>query len=152
MVWKIPRVASVRLCAVVLFSGTPAVTLATEPLPIDVFTTSDRAIAISTSAANSGVKINIIEVDALERFNAHLSADLPSDPTAAKSLLQMRLSSLQRDEIATLRAAAIGLSTATQLGVDRTPAIVFNQHAVVYGLTDLTEALRRYRAWRRTSH
>ena len=34
-----------------------------------------------------------------------------------------------------------------QYGVDRYPAIVFNGEAVVYGLTDLSNALDHYRTW-----
>lgn len=143
--------ASLRLAGAALFVWVPRIVLATEPFAIEVFTTSDRPVAMLAPTAMSGVDVNVVEVDTLERINARLSAGLPADATTAQAAVQKRLSSLQRDEIAPLRHAAIGLATASQLGVDRTPAIVFDKHGVIYGLTDLTEAIRRYRAWRRTS-
>ena len=70
-------------------------------------------------------------------------------PQAINSLrgASKRLAILNQDEIAALRHTAMGLSTAAQLGVERTPAIVFDKQAVLYGVTDLSEALNRYRAW-----
>jgi len=142
--------ASTPVTVGALFACIPSLVSAADPLVIDVFTTTDRFVAMPADVARSGVDINVVEVDTLERFNANLSEGLSADPTAAQTAVQQRLSTLQH-EMTALRRAAIGLAAATQLGVDRTPAIVFNKEAVIYGLTDLTEALRHYRAWRRTS-
>ena len=43
--------------------------------------------------------------------------------------------------------AASGLLKAAEYGIDRYPAVVFDGDAVVYGVTDLDEALRHYREW-----
>ncbi len=43
--------------------------------------------------------------------------------------------------------AALGLLKAAEYGIDRYPAIVFDGYAVVYGVTDIGEALRQYRVW-----
>jgi integrating conjugative element protein (TIGR03757 family) len=45
--------------------------------------------------------------------------------------------------------AAFGLAKAAQYGVDRYPAIVFDGRAVVYGVTDLVDAVERYETWQR---
>ena len=50
--------------------------------------------------------------------------------------------------MAPAKDAAIGLAKAVQYGVDRYPAVVVNGTAVVYGVTDLVEAVARYQAWR----
>ena len=50
--------------------------------------------------------------------------------------------------MAPAKNAAIGLAKAVQYGIDRYPAIVFDGRVVVYGVTDLVEALDRYKAWR----
>ena len=42
----------------------------------------------------------------------------------------------------------MGLTKALQYGVDRTPAIVINGSAVIYGVTNLVDAVHRYEAWR----
>ena len=46
------------------------------------------------------------------------------------------------------RQSAAGLINAAEYGVDRYPAIVFDGNAVVYGVTDIGEALRHYRKWK----
>ena len=46
-----------------------------------------------------------------------------------------------------VKNAAIGLAKAVQYGIDRYPAVVFDGRVVVYGVTDLVEALDRYEAW-----
>ena len=47
-----------------------------------------------------------------------------------------------------MQHAAMGLAKAMQYGVDRYPAIVFNGEVAIYGVTDIGEALDRYRLWR----
>jgi integrating conjugative element protein (TIGR03757 family) len=47
-----------------------------------------------------------------------------------------------------MQQAAIGLAKAVQYGVDRYPAMVFDGGAVIYGVTDIHQALLRYRQWR----
>ena len=130
----------------------PGVALAGDLRVIDMFTTSSRPVEVHAVATDPTVELNVVEVDTLERFNAGLSERLPDDPTSAQSHVRKRLATLNQDEIAALRHTAMGLSTAAQLGVDRTPAIVFDQQVVVYGVTDLAEALSRYRAWTRKAH
>ena len=49
--------------------------------------------------------------------------------------------------MAPAKDAALGLAKAVQYGVDHYPAIVFNGTAVVYGVTDLVEAVQRYDTW-----
>ncbi len=116
-------------------------------LHIDVFTTSIQPVIVGTAAANPAVALQIAEVDALERLDVSLSEGLSPDPVVAQREVQRRLNDLDQAKLATLRRSAVGLALAAQLGIDRTPAIVFNQTAVIYGITDLTVALRHYQAW-----
>jgi integrating conjugative element protein (TIGR03757 family) len=46
-----------------------------------------------------------------------------------------------------MQRAAIGLTKALQYGIDRFPAMVFDGQCVVYGVTDLGQALRQYHRW-----
>ena len=136
-----------RVACIVLLSLSPGVACAADLRVIDIFTTSSRPVEVHAVAADPTIELNVVEVDTLERFNAGLSERLPDDPTSAQSDVRKRLATLNQDEVAALRHTAMGLSMAAQLGVDRTPAIVFDQQAVLYGVTDLPEALNRYRAW-----
>lgn len=124
---------------------------ATEPLAIEVFTTSKRPVTLPAPTARSGIHVTVVEVDTLERFNEGLSKGLLADLSTARPEVERRLAALQHDEMAALQRTAMGLATATQLGIDRVPAIVFNKQAVIYGLTDVAEARRRYDAWQRTA-
>lgn len=133
-----------RVVAIIL---APSFVLAADLRAIDIFTTSARPVATSAVAADPTLALTVAEVDTIDRLNAALSERLPADPASAQIEVRKRLKSLRKDQIAALRKAAIGLATAVQLGVDRTPAIVFDKQAVIYGLTDLTDALNRYRAW-----
>ena len=118
---------------------------AAPPLPIDVYTTTARPIALGQVARNPSIVLNVIEVDAIEGFETTLSLGLSNDPDTAQRTVRARLAALDDHVSATLQKSAMGLASAAQLGIDRTPAIVFNHTAVVYGVTDLTEALRRFR-------
>ena len=88
-------------------------------------------------------------VDGLEQIETTLSQDLPVQPERAKKEALHRIQQLDDDRMGPAKNAAIGLARAVQHGVDRYPAIVFDQRAVVYGVTDLVEALDRYDAWQR---
>jgi integrating conjugative element protein (TIGR03757 family) len=50
-----------------------------------------------------------------------------------------------------LENSAKGLAQALHYGIDRTPAIVFDGQAVIYGVTDVDEAIERYTRWRERS-
>lgn len=89
-------------------------------------------------------KIEVYEVDGIERFEALLSMQLPLDPEAAKRLAQERLGQSDVSRPNDAHRAAIGLLKAAEYGIDRYPAIVFDGQAVVYGVTDLGEALHLY--------
>ena len=121
--------------------------MAEAPLHIEVFTTQTQPITVGGVATNAAVNLQISEVDAVERFDSALSQGLPIDPALAQREVQRRLATFNDRDVATLRLSATGVATAARLGIDRTPAIVFDQSSVIYGVTDLPVALRHYQAW-----
>ena len=140
-----------RLClpAVALF---PWGAMGEAPLRIDIFTTRTQPVTVGTVAANPAVDLRIIEVDAIQRLDAALSERLPDDPASAKHEVLERLASLDQEALGALQKSATGLAKAMQFGVDRTPAVVFAETAVVYGVTDVSAALSRYRDWDAQHH
>jgi integrating conjugative element protein (TIGR03757 family) len=52
------------------------------------------------------------------------------------------------EQLDALQRAASGLLKAAEYGIDRYPAVVFDGHAVVYGVTDLYDAVRHFETWR----
>ena len=118
---------------------------------IEIFTTSDRPV-ISIDYDNfESIHVTLYEVDGLERFESELSRELPRHPTRAQSEAVRRIQQLEPEKMARARASAIGLAEAMRYGIDRYPAIVFDGHAVVYGVNDLGDALDRYTAWQNAS-
>ena len=73
---------------------------------------------------------------------------MSADPAAAARQAQALLNQLGEDYLRErVETAYRGRLRAAELGVDRLPAVVFDGEAVVYGVTDLAEAVRLYRRW-----
>ena len=120
-----------------------------DALVIEVFTTSEQPVVGAEHERLRTATITSYAVDGLERFESELSEGLPADPDTAKAAALRRIQRLDDARMAPAKDAAFGLAKAVQYGVDRYPAIVFDGQAVVFGVTDLVEALDRYAAWQR---
>ncbi|MEA3278207.1 MAG: TIGR03757 family integrating conjugative element protein [Pseudomonadota bacterium] len=115
---------------------------------IEVFTSQDLPIqSLKRGDPSASTKTEVYEVDGIDSLDAMLSKQLPPDPQAAKRLAQERSGQLKASRVDAARQAAIGLLKAAEYGIDRYPAIVLDGQAVVYGVTDVGEALRHYRMW-----
>jgi len=120
-----------------------------DALVIEVFTTSEQPVVGAEHKRARTATITSYAVDGLERFELELSEGLPADPDTAKAAALRRIQRLDDARMAPAKDAAFGLAKAVQYGVDRYPAIVFDGRAVVYGVTDLVQALDRYESWQR---
>ncbi len=120
-----------------------------DALVIEPFATSEQPIIGAEHERLRTATITTYNVDGLERFESGLSEGLPADPEAAKAEALRRFQHLDDARMVPAKNAAFGLAKAVQYGVDRYPAIVFDGRAVVYGVTDLVEALNHYEAWQR---
>jgi integrating conjugative element protein (TIGR03757 family) len=119
-----------------------------EPGGVDVVTVREFPIRGADHSRLKSARVQIYEVDSLRRFEAALSEGLPGDPDAAKAEALRRIGALKEAQDATAQNAANGLAMALHYGVDRIPAIVIDGAAVIYGVTDLVDAIQRYDAWR----
>lgn len=96
----------------------------------------------------SGVAVTVHEIGALERWEDELSANLSRDPDTARRQATERLAALTGENKRRLAAAWQGLLEAQRWGIRRVPAIVINDgEAVVYGTTDVSAAVARWRDW-----
>lgn len=143
----VPHALFELMLFVLMIIGTPV--WAGDVLTIEVFTTSERAVSGADHERFRSATVTTYAVDRLDRFQSALSEGLPADPKAAKAEALRRVQQLDDARMAPAKNAAIGLAKAVQYGVDRYPAIVFDGRAIVYGVTDLVEALDRYDAWQR---
>ena len=126
-----------------IFIGAMLVASALTKYPqIEVFTTAHTPIATVSIPA-----VQVYTLDAPAVIEAELSGALPRDPSTALALAQREVQGAWRETAKRLTMAYQGLLKARQYELQKLPAIVFDGQAVVYGVTDLEQALRDYRRW-----
>ena len=140
--FRIPALAM----AIVLVAVNGVVSANDQPL-VEVFTASDVPI----NPDHQVDRLQVYEIDGIQQFEEQVSRGLSEDANTAKLQAIKRTTQLDEGQKQQVERAAVVLSKAMQYGIDRYPAIVFDGEAVVYGLTDLTEAIHRYRQWRETT-
>ena len=140
-----PILVTLVLSSPLVFGAT---VVAGEPRRVEVFTAAGFSVRGTDDGRLQGASVTVYAVDGLAAFESVLSDDLPPEADAAQAEALRRIGALKNDTMAPAKDAALGLARAVQYGVDRYPAIVFNATAVVYGITDLVEAVQRYDMWR----
>jgi integrating conjugative element protein (TIGR03757 family) len=89
----------------------------------------------------------VYRLDRIDELQKALSQQLPGDPEKAKQLALRRFQRMDAQLSHQLENATKGLVQALQYGINRYPAIVFDGHAVIYGITDIETAARLYDHW-----
>lgn len=119
------------------------------PRSIEIFISGDQPTSRNAHfmEKHRGIEIRVHTLDAIRGLEHTLSRDLPSNSDEAKRLVLKRLQRLNNGDRIRLEHSATALAKAVQLGVTKYPAIVFDGKLVVYGLTDLSIALKQYRSW-----
>ena len=121
------------------------------PRLVEMFTTADSPVngetALNTQPAYREIEFHVYELDTIQRIEAKLSKDLTADPKQSKRVVLQRFQQLNEEDRAQIQRAAIGLAKSAQYGIDRYPAIVFDGEVLIYGVTDIREALHRYQQW-----
>jgi len=122
-----------------------------EMLLVEVFTTTDWKFhwepVAGIKEAHQNINLQIYELDGIQRSEAQISSNLPTDPKQSKQIALQRIQQLDESATSAIQNAAVGLAKAMQYGIDCYPAIVFDGGVVVYGLTDLSAALDHYQRW-----
>ncbi len=122
-----------------------------NPHLVEVFITADSQITrdVALSWVSSDViDLQVYELDGIQRVETQLSEGLTADPEQSKAVVLQRFQHLNEEDRAQMQQAAIGLAKAVQYGVDRYPAMVFDGEGVIYGVTDIHQAMTRYKQWR----
>jgi len=103
----------------------------------------------SASSSENNLEITILNLDAVQSLHAQLSQGLPNDETLARTVVQQKIADIGRSKLEDeLRTAYLPLGAMMAYGLDRYPVIIFDQQAVIYGVTDLAQAIDQYRQWR----
>lgn len=119
---------------------------------ISVGASAGTVIYIDSShavAANLGPDVSVVELDAPERAQADIFGQLSADPVLAEQRARAVISSPNfRQQQQQLAEAYAGITHAWSLGLEKYPAVVFDDVFVVYGTTDVNEATRQLAAWK----
>jgi len=115
---------------------------------VDVFVSDKTPIAAGAESQSLSAigKLELWNLDDMERFNARLAVNLPRDITEASRIVAERATNLSADEQTLLTRAANGQTRADGLHVERLPAVVINERHVYYGAPSIEAALQRYRS------
>ena len=143
--------ATIAICFLTVFRA-EASPLALS-VHVEVFTTTSHKVGgqpanINEQKDGDRADIEVYELDEIQLVGAQLSRELPANPDQAKRLALHRIHDMDEHNRAHLQRSAFGLARAMQYGIDRYPAIVFDEATVVYGVVDLADALRIYQRWR----
>lgn len=145
---------SVVVSAAIVFVTLTILEVSADDLPrsIVAITSNQRPIDSvdwnSTSPSESNPEITILILDAVQSIQDQLSEGLPNDETLARALVQQKIAEIGRSKLEDeLRTAYLPLGTMMAYGLDRYPVIIFDKQAVIYGMTDLSLAINRYRQW-----
>ncbi|MDT3671773.1 MAG: TIGR03757 family integrating conjugative element protein [Aromatoleum sp.] len=103
---------------------------------------------LSTQLLRGTGTATVYHVDGMERMTTALSAGLPSDPIQAEAVARRRFEALTDTDRQALGASAQGLTAAMQYRLTKSPAIVFDGAAIVYGVENVDQARAIYRTWR----
>ena len=131
-----------KACGGIFLGAMLVASAASQPPSIEVFTTARYPIETASTPA---VLVYSLDLPAL--IEAELSTRLPPDREAAAQLAGAELQGAWRKSAETLTHAYQGLLNARQYRLQKLPAVVFDGQAVIYGITDLSQALTHYRRW-----
>jgi integrating conjugative element protein (TIGR03757 family) len=123
----------------------PALTALSAPAHVTVVTDHAHPVSGVRQLRDRGIAVRVLYLDAPRRLLARLNRDLPSDPKAAAAAARKRIHSIS---VAQVMRAYTALQTALTDRIKHYPAVIFDQRAIVLGVTDLNEALAHYKRWR----
>ena len=93
-------------------------------------------------------RVPVTELDAPARLEAWLSAQLPRDPAQAATIVRQRLQAGGIDLQQRFKKAYQGVIDAWHLGIGKLPAVVVDQHYVVYGNPNVAQAVAQIERYR----
>ena len=141
------RSATLRCLLLITLIASPTAFAASErsePRSIEIFITSEMAISGSQASAT------VYELDGLAALDRELSEGLSGDPAKAQRQALERINALGGGVRSRAEQAIGGLVLAQEYGITKLPAVVFDEGiSVVYGTTDVGQAIEIYRAGRR---
>ncbi len=149
--WKV-SVLFVLFCQAISASGDEHI----FPASMVVITSDARPLLHEDTVRNAFAlrgkhsDFQVHNLDAVKTLEADLSRDLPANEHLATHVVKHRLSKIGKHKLSQrVGAAYAALTTAMRFGITHYPAIVFDEHYVVIGVSDVSIALRVYQAYKK---
>jgi len=116
---------------------------------IEIITSDAYPITAFDALKQQGFNVKVYNLDDGKRLVKRLAGTLPPNQAAAKQQLENTLKQMGPHAVQQAFMQAFNAQqVAVNYGLDRYPAVVFNHgQAVVYGVTNLADALQHYHAW-----
>lgn len=105
---------------------------------IEVFANS--AMLITPKGADA----KIYWMDGIARMGDEISKGLPKNQKDAQAYLLTNRPAIEKRYRPQIANAGQGITLGLKYGIEKIPAIVINHESVIYGLTDVNEALAHY--------
>ena len=123
-----------------------------DPLRIVVITSDQYPMSNGIGNDRGDFTIEVLNLDAVADFEQILGSRLPANEHQALALVKQRIANIGQSQLNTeLHHAYQALSAAMSYGMDRYPAIIIDQQVILYGVTDLALAIKKYRQWVKAS-
>jgi len=122
----------------------------TKTPTIEVFTSTAYPVPSTVSVnypSKPSTVVHYYVIDHIDRLQRVLSEGLSAEPKQAKQQVLDRFQALSQSHTKSLENTAKGLAQALHYGVDRYPAVVIDGEFLLYGMSDVTEAMNYYRQW-----
>ena len=137
------------------------ITLTGEELQADESRVPQRIVVITSDQypMSNGIgndrgdfTIEVLNLDAVADFEQLLGSRLPANENQALALVKQRIANIGQSQLNTeLHHAYQALSAAMSYRIDRYPAIIIGRQVILYGVTDLVLAIKKYRQWVKAS-
>lgn len=112
-------------------------------------TDSETPFTGANSLRKVGIEVTTHNLDAPQAFEEELGRDLPGDEESAKAIVAQRIKEAGTAAIEEqISLAYSGLMFSLKYRLNRYPAVVINEEAVIYGVPHLPDALRIYQTWK----
>ena len=128
------------LAALLLAGAAHAQGGAAGVMTVEVFANSAMLVTPEPSPALP-YQLKVYRLDAMRNIEAAINQNLPQTEAEARQWIAANEARIRRQVQPQVQSAAQGMSLAATYKLSRIPAIVINRKIVVYGLTDIHQAL-----------
>ena len=131
------RLNRLFLCCAVLFASVSAYAQS-----LIVVTDSQHPVT------NIPDNVQVIELDAADKLHDQLFSQLPDDPAQAQKIARERLGNFNSSDHAAQRSAVQSAVDAWTIGITKIPAVIVDQRYVIYGESDVEQAIQRIHTYK----